>query len=166
MIYTVVDSLGLSRKDMFSKYMVLCSGAFDPIHEGHIQYLAAAEDLGAEVVVIVNSDRYVQSKRGVVLLPWRTRAEIVHALKPVDHVLMWDEVNHDHIAGAIRLLRPAVFAKGGDHTVLTTLPTEEILACQETGTRIAVGVGGAKSRSSTDALVRFAQEWASKEKKT
>ena len=45
-----------------SKTIVCCSGYFDPIHYGHIEYLQRSKDLGDKLIVIVNSDKQATMK--------------------------------------------------------------------------------------------------------
>ena len=44
--------------------IVLATGGFDPIHSGHIQYLQAARQLGNCLIVGLNSDDWLLSKKG------------------------------------------------------------------------------------------------------
>ena len=43
---------------------VAISGAFDPIHVGHIRYIREAAKLGDRLVVILNSDDFLLRKKG------------------------------------------------------------------------------------------------------
>ena len=40
------------------------SGGFDPIHSGHIAYLNAASSYGDKLIVALNSDAWLESKKG------------------------------------------------------------------------------------------------------
>ena len=42
--------------------VVLCTGGFDPLHSGHIEYLKAARALGNVLIVGVNSDAWLERK--------------------------------------------------------------------------------------------------------
>jgi cytidyltransferase-like protein len=44
---------------------VAVSGAFDPIHVGHVRYIREAAKLGDRLVVILNSDDFLLRKRGL-----------------------------------------------------------------------------------------------------
>ena len=63
--------------------IVVLSGGFDPIHIGHARMIIAASKLGAEVVVGVNSDNWLERKKGYAFMPWSERAEMVESIKGV-----------------------------------------------------------------------------------
>ena len=42
--------------------IVACSGFFDPLHVGHVEYLEKAKELGDKLYVIVNSDEQAVMK--------------------------------------------------------------------------------------------------------
>ena len=78
-----------------SNKVVLVTGGFDPIHSGHIAYFESARKLGDCLVVGMNSDSWLIRKKGKFFMPSSERTEIIRALKPVDHVILFD----DWIAG-------------------------------------------------------------------
>ena len=43
--------------------IVVVSGGFDPIHKGHIRMMIEAEKLGDRLIVILNSDRFLDEKK-------------------------------------------------------------------------------------------------------
>lgn len=95
--------------------IVFTNGCFDVLHPGHVAYLNQAKALGDVLVVGVNSDASVRSLKG----PDRPvnsaddRAAVLAALSCVDHVVVFD--GPDAIP-LVDLLRPDVYAKGGDYT--------------------------------------------------
>ena len=97
------------------KRIVLANGCFDLLHVGHIRYLHDARRLGDVLFVGVNSDAAVARLKGPgrPLLPADERAELLAALRDVDHVVVFDEDTADELAAAIR---PHVHAKGTDYT--------------------------------------------------
>lgn len=136
---------------------VLVSGAFDPIHEGHLSLLKEAKRIG-RLVVAVNSDEYVRRKKGACLLPRAVRAEVLKNLKVVDEVLVsWKECNSTAIE-AIQLLNNKIspgdiliVANGGDVTP-TKSNLEEWQFCARLGIPVLFGVGGNKKNSSSNLL--------------
>lgn len=123
--------------------MILVSGGFDPIHNGHIQYLKAASQYG-NVCVALNSDDWLIRKKGYVFQPWEVRKTILEAIKYVSEVV---EVNDDDdtISDALRLM-PRYFANGGDRQK----PDEkEHAMCEKYGIIELFNVGGIKINSSS-----------------
>lgn len=124
--------------------VVLANGAFDLLHVGHVRYLEGAKALGDVLVVAVNSDSSVRAAKGEgrPVIPARERAELVGALRCVDHVLVFDEPDVRHI---IRALKPDIHAKGTDYTPDTVPERDEVLAY---GGRVAI-TGDPKDHSTT-----------------
>ncbi len=93
--------------------VVFTNGCFDLLHPGHTRYLFAARELGAHLVVAVNSDLSVRSikKPGRPILAEQVRAELLAALGCVDSVLIFDE---DNPLEVIQYLLPDILVKGGD----------------------------------------------------
>ena len=124
---------------------VAISGGFDPVHVGHIRYIHAAAKLGDRLVAILNSDDFLLRKKGYVFMPLEERKEILESIKGVDEVVV--AIDEDQtVAKTIELLRPDIFAKGGDRVV--SVPEEEE-ACRKVGCQVVFGVGGGKVQSSS-----------------
>jgi rfaE bifunctional protein nucleotidyltransferase chain/domain len=94
--------------------VVLTNGYFDLIHVGHARYLQAARALGDVLVVGVNADATARRRKDPrrPIVPLAERAELLAALACVDYVVPFDE---DTAEGLVRLLKPDVYAKGGDY---------------------------------------------------
>ena len=60
---------------------VAVSGAFDPIHVGHIRYIREAAKLGDRLVVILNRDGFLLRKKGLFLGRSRIEKKSSIALK-------------------------------------------------------------------------------------
>ena len=50
--------------------IVLVTGGFDPIHSGHIAYLESAKRLGDMLIVGINSDAWLERKKGQAFMPF------------------------------------------------------------------------------------------------
>ena len=66
--------------------IVLISGGFDPIHSGHLALIQEASKFG-DVVVLLNSDNWLQEKKGKEFLPFKERKIIMGSIKKVLYVL-------------------------------------------------------------------------------
>ena len=104
--------------------IVLVSGGFDPIHSGHIKLIREASQYG-KVVVLLNSDKWLQNKKGKEFLPFYEREIIMKELKNVIDVLGFDDSDKTCIDG-LRIARKKyikeniMFANGGDRNDKTT----------------------------------------------
>ena len=61
--------------------VVLVTGGFDPLHSGHIALFNRAKELGDILVVGVNSDAWLERKKGRAFMPWIERCQIVKNIK-------------------------------------------------------------------------------------
>ncbi|ONI89669.1 bifunctional heptose 7-phosphate kinase/heptose 1-phosphate adenyltransferase [Saccharothrix sp. ALI-22-I] len=95
--------------------IVFTNGCFDVLHRGHVAYLNQAKDLGDVLVVAVNSDDSVRRLKGSdrPVNPAVDRAAVLAALSCVDHVTVFDDETPIRL---LELVRPEVYAKGGDYT--------------------------------------------------
>lgn len=94
------------------KRVVLCHGAFDLMHAGHIRYLQRAKQEGDVLLVTVTADAYVNKGPGRPVFSEQLRAENLAALVCVDFVA----VNHAVSAvEALNEIRPNIYAKGGEY---------------------------------------------------
>ncbi len=94
------------------KRIVFTNGCFDIIHMGHVRYLKEARSLGDVLIVGINSDDSVRRLKPLRPINNETeRAEVLHSLKPVDHVVIFDE---DTPYELIKFLEPDILVKGGD----------------------------------------------------
>ena len=71
--------------------IVVVSGGFDPIHSGHIEYFRSAQAYGDKLIVALNSDEWLQRKKGKFFMPYMERYAIVDSLKYVDEVINFDD---------------------------------------------------------------------------
>ena len=114
--------------------MILCSGAFDGLHAGHIRYLQAAcrKRDRHSLVVAIAPDRYIREfKHRAPYWSQADRALTVWALACVDRVIIQ---RASSVADVIRTEHPSYFVKGEDWR--DRLPENVLAACQESGTKI------------------------------
>ena len=132
--------------------MVAVSGYFDPPTPTHLVHLQEARKLGDSLVVLLNTDEQLLMKRkgtrleGRIRYPLMDRALILNELRTVDVVAVSIDTGRG-ISETLRVLKPHIFAKGGDRDI-TNLPQEEIEVCREIGCEIVFGVGGGRSEKS------------------
>jgi rfaE bifunctional protein nucleotidyltransferase chain/domain len=108
--------------------VVFTNGVFDVLHRGHASYLDRARQLGASLVVGLNSDA---SARRLGKGPDRPlnnqadRAVMLAALESVSLVTWFEE---DTPLELITELRPDVLVKGGDYDMSVLAETQVVLA--------------------------------------
>jgi len=92
MIVTRADLSNLREKHKGQK-IVLGGGAFDILHQGHIDYLCDLRKLGDIVVIAVKSDAEIKSYKepGRPIQNEDVRAAIMDAVRYVDYVLVAPE---------------------------------------------------------------------------
>lgn len=130
--------------------IVCTSGGFDPLHVGHLRCIQETVSLArqhiAHVVVIVNGDGFLVRKKGRPFMSEAERAEIIHGIAGVEHVVIWDD-DTQYVTGCIESLQPIKFTEGGDRNSVSSVPEFDL--CQRIGCEVVFGVGGDKIQSSS-----------------
>jgi rfaE bifunctional protein nucleotidyltransferase chain/domain len=99
--------------------LVFTNGVFDILHRGHASYLAQARELGASLVVGVNSDASVKMLGKGDDRPINTEADrqaLLAALASVDLAVLFTEQTPVNL---IAKIRPDIYVKGGDYEIDT-----------------------------------------------
>jgi D-glycero-beta-D-manno-heptose 1-phosphate adenylyltransferase len=132
--------------------VAFANGAFDLLHVGHVRYLESAAHEGDVLVVAVNDDASVRALKGEgrPIMKDADRAELVAALRCVDHVVIFPEST---VGPLLEALRPDVHCKGTDYTI-DSVPERAIVLAY--GGRTAI-VGDPKDHSTRDLLARIAR---------
>ena len=105
--------------------LVFTNGCFDILHRGHVTYLQQAADLGAALIVALNSDASVKRlDKGTErpINPLEDRMAVIAALSAVSAVCWFDE---DTPLELIKQCQPKILVKGGDW------PIEQIVGCKQ-----------------------------------
>ena len=100
--------------------IILVSGGFDPIHSGHIEYFKSAKKLGDKLVVALNSDKWLEKKKGKFFMPYEEREVIIKSIMYVDEVIDFKDDEQGSCINALEKLKSLYpnddiyFANGGD----------------------------------------------------
>ena len=124
--------------------VVVASGYFDFLHNGHTDYLEKSRALGDKLIVIVNNDHQTALKKGKSLKLCKNRIAVVKALRCVDMVI--ESVDDDRsVCKTLAALHPDIFTNGGDQTN-TLIP--EAVVCKRMGIKMVDGLGSKTNSSS------------------
>lgn len=135
------------------KPLVFTNGVFDILHRGHVTYLDEAAQLGATLVVGVNSDASAKRLGKGPDRPLNTaadRAALLAALESVTAVVVFDEDTPLEIIGQ---LRPDIIVKGGDYE-MQVLPETKLV---ESWGGKAVSIPFEFARSTTNLVEKIRQ---------
>lgn len=145
--------------------VVIVSGYFNPLHEGHVEYFKLAKEYAGEngkLIAIVNSDYQSILKKKYSFVPERDRMAVISALKYVDKAIL--SIDRDRsVCETIRKLiddkdfGPIThFANGGDVTENSKCPEE--IVCNQHNVKLVYGLGD-KIQSSSWILESSVQEY-------
>ena len=139
--------------------IIVVSGGFDPIHSGHIEYLKSAKEYGDKLIVALNSDIWLEKKKGKPFMEFNERKSILEAIKYVDEVIEFED---DKIGSCINALQKIkkiytddkiFFANGGDryHENIPETSVDEI--------EFLFGVGGNDKKNSSSWILKAWQHY-------
>jgi len=139
--------------------IVLVTGGFDPLHSGHISYFKSAKKLGDYLIVGLNSDEWLERKKGKAFMPWNERLCVINNLAMVDEVYTFDDQDDSakHFIQQVRAHYPnstIIFANGGDRTS-TNIPEMDV---DIENIKFIFGVGGHNKLNSSSWIL---DEWKS-----
>jgi cytidyltransferase-like protein len=129
--------------------IIVASGGFDPIHSGHIEYFKSAKENGDKLIIALNSDKWLEKKKGKFFMPFSERYLIVSSINFVDEVIGFDD---DHIGSCINALEKVkkqypndeiFFANGGDRN------NNNIPEMSVDGIKFLFSVGGNDKKNSS-----------------
>jgi D-glycero-beta-D-manno-heptose 1-phosphate adenylyltransferase len=126
----------LERVALLPRPLVFTNGVFDVLHRGHATYLSHARELGASLVVALNTDASARRLGKGPDRPLNTegdRAALIAALESVSMVTFFDE---DTPLELITALKPDILVKGGDYDMDTLAETAVVKAYG--GTAVAI----------------------------
>lgn len=135
--------------------IVVVTGGFDPVHSGHIAYIEAAAKLGDLLIVGLNSDEWLERKKGRAFMPYQERAAILNAMRVVGRVESFDDSDGSACDLLTNLKKQfpyatLIFANGGDRT------QDNIPEMTVSGVEFVFGTGGQNKANSSSWIL---EEW-------
>jgi rfaE bifunctional protein nucleotidyltransferase chain/domain len=137
------------------KPVVLTNGVFDILHRGHVTYLAQARELGASLVVAVNTDASVKRLGKGDDRPLNTLADRMAVLAALESVSLVVEFDEDTALEVVQEGRPDIYAKGGDYVMDQIPEGKAVLAYGGS----AVSIDFEHDRSTTKLLAKV-RSWS------
>lgn len=129
--------------------IVVVSGGFDPIHSGHIEYFKSAKKNGDRLIVALNSDKWLENKKGKFFMPFSERLAIVSSINYVDEVIDFDDDSKGSCINALEKVKKQYpndeifFANGGDRN------NSNIPEMSVNGIKFLFSVGGDDKKNSS-----------------
>jgi D-beta-D-heptose 7-phosphate kinase/D-beta-D-heptose 1-phosphate adenosyltransferase len=140
--------------------VVILSGGFDPVHDGHISMFRHAALKYDKVLVGLNSDKWLIRKKGAAFMPYDVRKTILESIKYIDCVYSFDD-SDDTAIELIDVMNTCwsdvassiTFGNGGDRKE-GNYP--ELHFCRDMNIAIDDSIGGSdKVNSSSDFLANW-----------
>src|SRR6056300_2085405 len=91
------------------KKIVLCHGAFDVIHPGHLKHLESAKKLGDILIVTITADKYLRKHLHSPLYSEKERLKFLKSLKIVDYAFIADS---NTAIPSLKEFEPHYYCKG------------------------------------------------------
>jgi len=145
------------------KKIIVVSGGFDPLHSGHISYFRAAKKLGDKLIVALNSDNWLERKKGSYFMPFIERKTILENIVHIDSVIDFEDDEYGSCILGLEKIKEKyqkekiIFCNGGDRN------EENIPEMRVLGIDFAFGVGGTDKKNSSSWILKEYQY--SKEKR-
>ena len=110
-----------------SQKIVFTNGCFDILHQGHIDYLSRAADLGNKLIIGLNTDFSIKLLDKGAERPIQdqdSRAILLAALCFTDAIVYFDEETPLQL---IELIKPDVLVKGSDYAIKDIVGSDAVL---------------------------------------
>ena len=131
--------------------LVFTNGVFDVLHPGHVAYLATARDLGATLLIGVNTDVSARTLGKGPDRPLNREDDRLLVLAGLESVSWLTLFNESTPCKLIERCRPDLYVKGGDYDVETL---EETRLVRSWGGR-SVAINFVSGYSTTSLLQRI-----------
>jgi cytidyltransferase-like protein len=128
--------------------VVVVSGYYNPVHEGHIEYFRMAKEFAGKdgiVYAIVNSDHQAILKKGSSFMHENDRLAVVSAIRYIDLAILSIDKDRtvcetlEMMCDSLSYFKPTHFANGGDVTANSKCPEE--IVCERNQINMVYGLG-------------------------
>ena len=91
------------------KKIVLCHGAFDLVHPGHINHFVKAKKLGDVLIVSITGDKYIKKNANSPFFSENTRLNFLKKINIIDYVAV---VYDNSAIPSLKTFKPDFYCKG------------------------------------------------------
>lgn len=145
---------------MYNKTIVILSGGFDPVHEGHIAMFKQASQVYDHVIVGLNSDSWLSRKKGKPFMPFDCRKAVLESIRYINQVVSFDDRDNTAIqlVKQVRMLytnHSITFGNGGDRS---NANYPELRYCLENNIAVNDALGGSVKMNSSSTIL---DDWKS-----
>lgn len=136
----------------------LLSGGFDPVHIGHLAMIKEANNIADEVIILLNSDKWLTRKKGKPFMVEKQRALILEEFESISKVIIQTNDDDDSSNNAIIEFYEAnpkktiCYCNGGDRSQESKIRESEI--CKSLGINLEFGIGGIHKIESSSNLTK------------
>lgn len=147
---TTISDIAMAKKEPtpHPDRAIALSGAFDVLHPGHTRMIRSALNFG-RVVIILNSDQWVQRNKGALVMPWSDRREVLLSVYGVDEVIHVNDEDNT-VCEALQRRQPHIFGNGGSRVKKNT---PEYALCQKLGIACVWGLGGGEADTYSNSVL-------------
>ncbi len=94
------------------KKIILCHGAFDLVHPGHIEHFSEAKMLGDVLIVSITADKFIKKSINNPFFNQDARYNFLSKIKLIDYVVI---SNDETAIPAINVFKPNFYCKGVEY---------------------------------------------------
>ena len=120
------DCIAAVQDGRLARPVVFTNGVFDILHRGHATYLDEAAQLGATLIVALNTDDSVRRLGKGADRPLNTLADRAALIAALACVSVVTDFSEDTPQTLIEQLRPDLIVKGGDYDMATLPETASV----------------------------------------
>ena len=151
---------------MENKVISIVSGGFDPIHPGHIMMMKDCLKFSNYLIVGVNSNKWLISKKGNYFMDIQHRIYVVSSLNVVNETMEFEDDDKGSANNLLIKIRnkysndKIIFANGGDRSDSSKIL--EFETAKQYNIDLKFGIGGSHKESSSSDLLKRWSEYSKK----
>tara|TARA_B100001540_G_scaffold56363_1_gene50947 strand:+ start:1497 stop:2279 length:783 start_codon:yes stop_codon:yes gene_type:complete len=136
----------------------LISGGFDPVHIGHLAMIKETKDIAENVIVLLNSDKWLIRKKGKPFMVEAQRAQILEEFESISEVIIQNDDDDDSSNNAIVEFykshkgKSICYCNGGDRSQEDKIRESKV--CKDLNIDLKFEIGGIHKLESSSSLTK------------